>query len=96
MSLTIVSQSTQQQDQNMPSRYKMLPNRKRPEPPFRPLQRKPQPEWQSRADYPSREPTTHATGKVESRPLANATIAPAYNKGAYQVIPESDIKHIGR
>lgn len=24
------------------------------------------------------------------------TIAPAYNKGAYQVIPESDIKNIGR
>ncbi len=95
MSLTIVKVTTEQ-DQSMPSRYKMLPNRKRPEPPFRPLQRKPQPEWQSRADYPSREPTTHATGKVESRPLANATIAPAYNKGAYQVIPNSDIKFIGR
>ena len=24
------------------------------------------------------------------------TIAPAYNKGAYQVIPASDIKHIGK
>ena len=24
------------------------------------------------------------------------TVAPAYNKGAYQVIPESDIEHIGR
>lgn len=24
------------------------------------------------------------------------TIAPAYNKGAYQVVPESDIKFIGR
>lgn len=24
------------------------------------------------------------------------TIAPAYNKGAYQVIPKDDIKHIGR
>jgi hypothetical protein len=24
------------------------------------------------------------------------TVAPAYNKGAYQVIPRSDIKHIGK
>ena len=95
MSLTIVKVTTEQ-DQSMPSRYKMLPNRKKPEPPFRPLQRSTQPDWQLRADYPSREPTTHATGKVESRPLANATIAPAYNKGAYQVIPNSDIKFIGR
>jgi hypothetical protein len=26
----------------------------------------------------------------------NYTIAPAYNKGAYQVIPKKDIKHIGK
>jgi len=26
----------------------------------------------------------------------NFTVAPAYNKGAYQVIPKSDIKHIGK
>ena len=24
------------------------------------------------------------------------TVAPAYNKGAYQVIPKDDIKHIGK
>ena len=24
------------------------------------------------------------------------TVAPAYNKGAYQVIPKGDIKHIGK
>lgn len=24
------------------------------------------------------------------------TVAPAYNKGAYQVIPPSDVKHIGK
>ena len=24
------------------------------------------------------------------------TIAPAYNKGAYQVVPKSDLKHIGK
>ena len=27
---------------------------------------------------------------------SNYTIAPAYNKGAYQVIPNSDLKHIGK
>jgi len=26
----------------------------------------------------------------------NFTIAPAYNKGAYQVIPRGDVKHIGK
>ena len=26
----------------------------------------------------------------------NFTVAPAYNKGAYQVIPSTDIKHIGK
>jgi hypothetical protein len=24
------------------------------------------------------------------------TVAPAYNKGAYQVIPRSDVEHIGK
>ena len=26
----------------------------------------------------------------------NFTVAPAYNKGAYQVIPTTDVRHIGR
>ena len=26
----------------------------------------------------------------------NFTIAPAYNKGAYQVIPRKDVEHIGK
>ena len=26
----------------------------------------------------------------------NFTVAPAYNKGAYQVIPRSDVQHIGK
>ena len=26
----------------------------------------------------------------------NFTVAPAYNKGAYQVIPSTDVKHIGK
>ena len=26
----------------------------------------------------------------------NFTVAPAYNKGAYQVIPQNDVEHIGK
>jgi len=26
----------------------------------------------------------------------NFTVAPAYNKGAYQVIPRKDVEHIGK
>ena len=33
---------------------------------------------------------------VAQKESANFTVAPAYNKGAYQVIPKSDIKHIGK
>ncbi len=50
-------------------------------------------------EYPSMK-----TGKY-SAPVDNSwkveeskkfTVAPAYNKGAYQVIPRSDVKHIGK
>ena len=33
---------------------------------------------------------------VAQKESKNFTVAPAYNKGAYQVIPKSDIKHIGK
>ena len=33
---------------------------------------------------------------IAQRESKNFTVAPAYNKGAYQVIPKSDIKHIGK
>ena len=33
---------------------------------------------------------------VAQQESKNFTVAPAYNKGAYQVIPKSDIKHIGK
>ena len=33
---------------------------------------------------------------VAQKESENFTVAPAYNKGAYQVIPKSDIKHIGK
>ena len=33
---------------------------------------------------------------IAQKESKNFTVAPAYNKGAYQVIPKSDIKHIGK
>ncbi len=36
------------------------------------------------------------TPEERRRISSQYTIAPAYNKGAYQVIPKKDIKHIGR
>lgn len=38
----------------------------------------------------------HNTEVVEPKIASNATIAPAYNKGAYQVISKENIKDIGR
>ncbi len=43
--------------------------------------------------------TCLACGEAAANELAESRkkqTAPAYNKGAYQVIPESDIEHIGR
>ena len=46
--------------------------------------------------YPSHQGKAHATS-VRSYPKSDGyTIAPAYNKGAYQVIPKDDIQHIGK
>jgi|TARA_B110000444_G_C18782589_1_gene568234 hypothetical protein len=48
--------------------------------------------------YPSAEltPPCEDETAVKERQYSNHTIAPAYNKGAYQVISAEDIKHIGR
>ena len=42
--------------------------------------------------------TTPKRAKTEFKPLESKkfTVAPAYNKGAYQVISRSDVKHIGK
>jgi len=46
--------------------------------------------------YPSHQGKAHTTS-VRSYPKSDGyTIAPAYNKGAYQVIPKDDIQHIGK
>ena len=39
-------------------------------------------------------PTKDNSWKVEAS--KNFTVAPAYNKGAYQVIPRDDVEHIGK
>ena len=63
------------------------------------LKKTPKPSVEPKKEYPSMK-----TGKY-SPPVDNSwkleeskkfTVAPAYNKGAYQVIPASDIKHIGK
>ena len=38
-------------------------------------------------------PEDNSWKAVESK---NFTVAPAYNKGAYQVIPRKDVEHIGK
>lgn len=81
----------------MPKRYKMLRNTKPKQRLFTPLKpREPRPEAYREINYPSRPVTMDCTSRHDDRPAIRATIAPAYNKGAYQVIPESDIEHIGR
>ena len=81
----------------MPKRYKMLRNAKPKQRLFTPLKpREPRPEALREKTYPSRPVTMDCTSRRDDRPATRATVAPAYNKGAYQVIPQSDIKHIGR
>ena len=53
-----------------------------------------------RTKYPSMDisseytPQTDHSWKAEES--KNFTVAPAYNKGAYQVIPRKDVEHIGK
>ena len=49
------------------------------------------PSWTGDSTY---QPADDQSWKAEES--KNFTVAPAYNKGAYQVIPASDIKHIGK
>ena len=59
----------------------------------------PQPVVETKKEYPSCKTSKYSapvdnSWKVEAS--KKYTVAPAYNKGAYQVIPPSDIKHIGK
>ena len=81
----------------MPRRYKMHSTRKVARPVPDRLLRRPEPLPHTiRPEYPSRVPTVDCTQKRTAKKVPGVTVAPAYNKGAYQVIPESDIKHIGK
>ena len=68
---------------------------------FKPLETK---QSHHRADdhrdkYPSApltKPTLAVDHSWKAEESKNFTVAPAYNKGAYQVIPRTDIQHIGK
>ena len=49
-----------------------------------------------RPEYPSAPPSTGQTPRIEREKSEKYTVAIAYNKGAYQVIPNEDIKYIGK
>jgi len=57
---------------------------------------KTKPKMPDRKVYPSRTPSVHATAKKCFPKGDGVTVAIPYSKGPYQVIPESDIKYIGR
>lgn len=76
--------------------------RKKSVPEFKPLQNynlNAQRSQDHRDKYPSMSDMNYVPQKDTSYKLEeskNFTVAPAYNKGAYQVIPKGDVKHIGR
>jgi hypothetical protein len=57
------------------------------------------PSTETKKEYPSLKTSKYSapvdnSWKVEAS--KKYTVAPAYNKGAYQVIPPSDVEHIGK
>jgi len=57
------------------------------------------PSTETTEEYPSMKTSKYSapvdnSWKVEAS--KKYTVAPAYNKGAYQVIPPSDVEHIGK
>lgn len=73
---------------------------KKRKPEFKPMQSySVGPAWRTKTDTKSVPLTTYTPDRDTTFQLEeskNFTVAPAYNKGAYQVIPKSDIKHIGK
>lgn len=74
-------------------RNRFVKRKRAPRPPFRTMQvpaREP-------SKYPSYESTAPIEGTaVQRQKSSKYTVAIAYNKGAYQVIPTDEIKNIGR
>ena len=91
----------------MPRRYKPMRNVRRVRP-FKPMVQREatvgeQIAAEHRAKYPSHNagtknfvPTYKKPDGRYSQLSENFTVAIAYNKGAYQVIPAADIQHIGK
>lgn len=88
----------------MPRRYKPMRNVRRVRP-FKPMVQREatvgeQIAAEHRAKYPSHNAGTKNFVLTYKKPTGqhsgNFTVAIAYNKGAYQVIPAADIQHIGR
>ena len=88
----------------MPRRYKPMRNVRRVRP-FKPMVPREatvcqQMSDEHRAKYPSHDAGSKNFVPTYKKPSGQSsekfTVAIAYNKGAYQVIPAADIKHIGR
>jgi len=84
-------------------RYKPARKPRRPARPFRALLVQPtlgqERMVEHREMYPSRTlspPTAELSVQHTNTEQSTFTVAPAYNKGAYQVIPASDIQYIGK
>ena len=84
-------------------RYKPTRKPRRPARPFRALLVQPTLGQERmvahREMYPSRKlspPTAELSVQHTKTKQSTFTVAPAYNKGAYQVIPASDIQYIGK
>jgi len=84
-------------------RYKPVRKPRRPARPFRALSVQPTLGQERmvahREMYPSRKlspPTAELSVQHTKNEQSTFTVAPAYNKGAYQVIPASDIQYIGK
>jgi len=71
---------------------------KKAQPAFKPLNQ-PQP-YRRETEYIPSQPMMGVAGKADDtykqEVSKSYTLAPAYNKGAYQVIPLDNIKHIGK
>lgn len=67
---------------------------------FEPIMHKEEPYRRETTYYPSAEITSHSTGvedlTYKKEISKKYTVAPAYNKGAYQVIPLDLIEDIGK
>lgn len=73
-------------------------NKRKPKPSVQ-LKKSAKPIVEKRQEIPSMKTSKYSPPVDNSWKIEESkkfTVAPAYNKGAYQVIPASDVKHIGK